>query len=1349
VKSRVVSVLGLLCAAGAVALACFAAPASAVISHNDPTPLEFPVGGGCQDIQDITVLEPEGLVYVSCGLQTTQAYQFEVRRFHLDGTPAPFTASAPYIAGNSIIADPGSETGGLGDNNVLIAVDSSPSVNHGRLFVISKPDISVFNESGAFAFTVFQPLEGCCVGNTNEGVEVGPDGSIYITSEAPGGRVSKYTPQLQEVKRLYSFTPGSIFVGYKNYLRVDSTGGLWMRKTDLRRFEADQFTTELIPNINKPVNQRLFEAKLSPFVTPNPFMTGAELGDGAIDVDLDTDELYVNRENRIEMFSKGNAQVPTYRTAPPFGAGFLSDSGPVAVTRDNFVFAPTEDEKIVRFGPGDVLADVQSFAADINEIGHKGATLHGYVGLDAADGGTNVKDCKLEVGLSAGSYPIKYPCSPDATVTNYTSDTAVSTNTGETLESGVSFHYRFMAENAKGKNFSGDRTFTPAFVLKLLTLPATAIDADGAVLQTSFDPDGKATEYRFQYGPTTSYGLETPFEPGGSGTGVVTKSSTLSGLPSGKTFHYRVVAKNADGTTIGSDRTFRTASTPDVFSARAKEVTEDSAVLEARIDPVGFETKYRFEYGPTPEYGQVVPAAMTSIGSGSEPVTVSQKITNLTPGITYHFQVVAENEWGTNASDDTTFDFSPPNCPNDHVRQQTGASFLPDCRAYELVSPGTAGAALLLPSIIPASSLGSNNTVYGQDMQIVQNQGFASSPSRFTFWTAVSSLPETNAAVGLKDMDMATRTNEGWVTKVPGLKGNEAWDTGRKMCSESMALCLDHSTSSIFGFKAEGAPYIFTADGQFRGRLPTNLNAITASEPDAARFVGGQAISGDLSHYVFSTHEYVFAPGGVLGGVGSAYYNDIANRTVKVISRLPNGDPIPAAISFPAFGRQRRMDFLDVSPTGSHVLIETPAEVVSEEQMPPPPSRRFRKFLLMWANGISYDISKGYPVEPIGMTRNGDKVLFLADAQMPGTGDTDTSTDLYMWEEANDELVLLSEGNGNGNTDSCVVTTWESEKCSVRPLTPQRVHPRSNLLTSSPGFDDLFAEDSGDVFFYSPEVLDPARPGIKNAKNLYMVRNGVVQLVETLDTGTAIKRIQVSPDGSHAAFLTDSRLTPFDTQGLDEVYTYNADTGVIRCASCKPDGTPPASDATVSQGGRFMADDGRTFFATRDSLVSRDQNGTLIDVYEYVDGRPQLISSGLANNDTTGKEVLNLFLQGADIGLEAVSRDGRDVYFSTFATHVGSDLNGEYMKFYDARSGGGFPETIKPAPCAAADECHGSDSAPPTPPVVATDSALGQGGNVVTPKSASKKKAKGKKERRKKAKRNRKHRRAHTGRGNG
>ena len=71
------------------------------------------------------------------------------------------------------------------------------------------------------------------------------------------------------------------------------------------------------------------------------------------------------------------------------------------------------------------------------------------------------------------------------------------------------------------------------------------------------------------------------------------------------------------------------------------------------------------------------------------------QLDGLQAGVTYHFRVVAENKWGTAFSPDTTFDYAPPGCPNDHVRQQSGASYLPDCRAYELVSPGRRGAILL------------------------------------------------------------------------------------------------------------------------------------------------------------------------------------------------------------------------------------------------------------------------------------------------------------------------------------------------------------------------------------------------------------------------------------------------------------------------------------------------------------------------------------------------------------------------------------------------------------------------------------------------------------------------------
>ena len=78
------------------------------------------------------------------------------------------------------------------------------------------------------------------------------------------------------------------------------------------------------------------------------------------------------------------------------------------------------------------------------------------------------------------------------------------------------------------------------------------------------------------------------------------------------------------------------------------------------------------------------------------------------------------------------------------------------------------------------------------------------------------------------------------------------------------------------------------------------------------------------------------------------------------------------------------------------------------------------------------------------------------------------------------------------------------------------------------------------------------------------------------------------------------------------------------------------------------------------------------------------------------------------IGLEAVSANGTDVYFSTFDTLVAQDHNGQFLKFYDARTGGGFPVNLSVAPCEAADECHGVGSSAPAPPRSAPTGQLGQ-----------------------------------------
>ncbi len=255
-------------------------------------------------------------------------------------------------------------------------------------------------------------------------------------------------------------------------------------------------------------------------------------------------------------------------------------------------------------------------------------------------------------------------------------------------------------------------------------------------------------------------------------------------------------------------------------------------------------------------------------------------------------------------------------------------------------------------------------------------------------------------------------------------------------------------------------------------------------------------------------------------------------------------------------------------------------------------------------HSVTYDISKGAPVKFVGMTRNGSKVVFSTFAQLTAD-DTDNSSDIYVWSEGGsepDSLVRITKGNGHGNTDECNAS-WVSD-CDADSILPEKWRGNRNTALSGPGMDDIVSENSGDVYFWSPEVLDPTRLGLKDERNLYLYRNGKVQLVSHFDPGTSIQRLQISPDGKHAAILTKSRMTSYDNNGYAEVYVYDADSRVIKCASCVPTGERPQYDVAASEGGRFMSDDGRAFFATKDDLVPRDQDGNRVDVYEYVGGRP-------------------------------------------------------------------------------------------------------------------------------------------------
>jgi hypothetical protein len=89
---------------------------------------------------------------------------------------------------------------------------------------------------------------------------------------------------------------------------------------------------------------------------------------------------------------------------------------------------------------------------------------------------------------------------------------------------------------------------------------AVEIGATEAKLGARIGPGGVETNYSFEYGTTTSYGQKTPIPEGNAGTGLAQRTvwATASGLAPGTTYHYRVVATNALGSTAGADRTFTT-----------------------------------------------------------------------------------------------------------------------------------------------------------------------------------------------------------------------------------------------------------------------------------------------------------------------------------------------------------------------------------------------------------------------------------------------------------------------------------------------------------------------------------------------------------------------------------------------------------------------------------------------------------------------------------------------------------------------------------------------------------------------------------------------------------------------
>jgi hypothetical protein len=174
------------------------------------------------------------------------------------------------------------------------------------------------------------------------------------------------------------------------------------------------------------------------------------------------------------------------------------------------------------------------------------------------------------------------------------------------------------------------------------------------------NPNGISTVYAFQYGTTTEYGHETTLTSAGSGSIQVPVSAIISGLLSGTTYHYRIIAINTDGTATGGDLTFKTTGTaPPPLPTKPTATTGtaqpsvNGATVNATVNPNGASTTYYFEFGTTSAYGFQTPP--TSAGSGTTNMSVTASLSGLQTSQTYHYRIVAFSRGGTTLGADATF----------------------------------------------------------------------------------------------------------------------------------------------------------------------------------------------------------------------------------------------------------------------------------------------------------------------------------------------------------------------------------------------------------------------------------------------------------------------------------------------------------------------------------------------------------------------------------------------------------------------------------------------------------------------------------------------------------------------
>jgi hypothetical protein len=444
-----------------------------------------------------------------------------------------------------------------------------------------------------------------------------------------------------------------------------------------------------------------------------------------------------------------------------------------------------------------------------------------------------------------------------------------------------------------------------------------------------------------------------------------------------------------------------------------------------------------------------------------------------------------------------------------------------------------------------------------------------------------------------------------------------------------------------------------------------------------------------------------------------ALYRQLPDGTVQFIAKVGTGPTLFYEAS----------NFLDISSDGSRVVF-----VTAEHLLPADAARTQGRSVYAW-NGSTLklvDVDSGGALlstcgsrvpKANGMSASGDRVFITTSsacgepekvylANLVAGGTTEISASQCTRVDCNAVSDVTFVGATPDGRFAYLTTAQQltnADEDSGRDLYRYNVSTGGLSLlsgTSSPVTgevsDQVFPSEGGERVYFAGngEML----PGESTPGPKFLVADG--SGLHLVARASISSETSLSADGRRVLFVTETRISPTDTDSQPDAYLYDAEAGTVTQLSKGPSGgngelavriepAAPINRHEFEYGDLrpYRAIDAagdRAIFQTEESLVPEDING-VPDVYEWWNGQLGLATPG---NQPQRSEIAGM------------SKDGRSIVFGTNASLVGRDDDGESRDLYSARLGGGFPEPVESPACDTA-SCPfpaGARITRPTPP---------------------------------------------------